>query len=332
MIFFSFMTLISGANVDIKANVYNEYSLFTYIFHFEGDENYKSFSFEKPKNAKIDYAIDDLGETVKIGFAGDYFIVEPQGNTENKTYEIRYISSEVSQIIKSQKVFSQYINFNFPVKELSFILTFQDQVGVVEEVFPRYYEQLNENSIKWNLQDVQSDTLFLINFEKEDGINSFFSTSQIMYLLGWIVLIALVLILVFIYIIFIRRKGVSQETSMPVNKIATNKKVKSKKEVKPAINKVVIQTEEERYQDFLKMYLTENEKDIVNIIRENEGISQYDILNFLPMITKSNLSKIISKLHSKKILSRIRVGKINKIYLGEKIKNEISENPTEKKE
>ena len=39
----------------------------------------------------------------------------------------------------------------------------------------------------------------------------------------------------------------------------------------------------------------------MDVIRKNEGISQYDILNFLPSLTKSNLSKIISKLNSKKI-------------------------------
>ena len=81
-----------------------------------------------------------------------------------------------------------------------------------------------------------------------------------------------------------------------------------------------------QYEEITSKYLTENEKEIVEIVNTNEGISQNDILNFLPNLTKSNLSKIISKLNSKRILKRIRVGKINKIYLGDKL-----ENNTEKK-
>lgn len=77
----------------------------------------------------------------------------------------------------------------------------------------------------------------------------------------------------------------------------------------------------ESYYEFVNKYLTENEKDVVEIIKEHEGLSQYDILNYLPSMSKSNLSKIISKLHSKKILNRIKVGKVNKIYFGEKLED-----------
>src|SRR5690606_2024562 len=73
------------------------------------------------------------------------------------------------------------------------------------------------------------------------------------------------------------------------------------------------------YKEFIHKYLTENEQEVVSIVKEHPGIQQYDILNYLPSFTKSNLSKIISKLHAKKILNRIKVGKINKIYLGEKL-------------
>ena len=83
-----------------------------------------------------------------------------------------------------------------------------------------------------------------------------------------------------------------------------------------SINDVHSKINEEEYKEVMDRFLTDNEKLVVSCIRDNEGISQYDILNFLPKLTKSNLSKIISKLDNKKILKRIRVGKVNKIYLG----------------
>ena len=62
--------------------------------------------------------------------------------------------------------------------------------------------------------------------------------------------------------------------------------------------------------------------DISKIYRENFIKSIYS--------TKVTLSKIISKLHSRKILSRIKVGKVNKIYLGDKIeKGKLEENLSE---
>jgi hypothetical protein len=81
-------------------------------------------------------------------------------------------------------------------------------------------------------------------------------------------------------------------------------------------DKIDSKINEVEYREVMARFLTDNEKLVVSCIRENEGISQFDILNFLPKLTKSNLSKIISKLDNKKILKRIRVGKVNKIYLG----------------
>jgi hypothetical protein len=230
----SLISLISGAQVDIKSNIYNEYSLFTYTFYFDLDDNYKSFSFEKPKNARIDYAIDNLGNTVKIGFAGDYFIVEPEDNTENKTFEIRYISSEVSQSIINDAVFSQYVNFNFPVTSLSFVINFEDEVGTIEDVFPRYYEQVDDNTLRWELGNLESDTLFLINFEKE-GDTFLFSTSEKMYYLGWLILLVLFGILFYIYFIFIKKRLIipNKSKNKPIPEKKVVKKVSKKtKEVK----------------------------------------------------------------------------------------------------
>ena len=80
-------------------------------------------------------------------------------------------------------------------------------------------------------------------------------------------------------------------------------------------------THDELFNEFIEKHLTENEKEIARLIKEKEGITQYDILNHIPKLTKSNLSKIISKLDAKKILKRIKVGKVNNIYLGERLEH-----------
>jgi len=71
--------------------------------------------------------------------------------------------------------------------------------------------------------------------------------------------------------------------------------------------------------EIIEKHLTENEKSVVQIVRAHEGIQQNEILNYVPSLTKSNLSKIVSKLHAKRILNRIKVGKTNNIYLGDKL-------------
>ena len=80
-----------------------------------------------------------------------------------------------------------------------------------------------------------------------------------------------------------------------------------------------VETKNMMFNQVIEKHLTEKEQSIVKIVKENQGILQNEILNFLPQLTKSNLSKIISKLHSLKYISRIKVGKVNKIYLSEKL-------------
>lgn len=306
---FLFLTMISlsfGAQIDIRANVYTEYTLFTYNINFNEDENYKSFSFEKPTDAKLDYAVDDLGNTITISFAGDYYILQPIEDTRNRDYEIRFVSKSVSENIISKKSFSQYTNFNFPVERLIFNFKLENNFGPIEELYPRNYEMVSDNEVHWDLNKVGSDTLFLVNFQ-DDSVTKITTQSSLLYWLGWIILITILLSLVFIYLFIIRKKDTKDIIKAPIEK--SNEIVENK-------------IDNNKYEEIVSKYLTENEKEIVEVVKKNPGISQYDILNYLPTMTKSNLSKIISKLNSKRILSRIRVGKVNKIYLGEKLEKE----------
>ena len=108
----------------------------------------------------------------------------------------------------------------------------------------------------------------------------------------------------------------SQRVEKKINKIEKKEKVTEDKAKEEVSN---IAQESDVVKEIIEKYLTENEKNIVQIIKEHEGIQQNEILNYIPSLTKSNLSKIVSKLHAKRILNRIKVGKTNNIYLGEKL-------------
>lgn len=80
----------------------------------------------------------------------------------------------------------------------------------------------------------------------------------------------------------------------------------------------------EKFEQYIQKYFTENEQDVIRVIKKQEGIMQQEILDNLPIFTKSTLSKIITKLEGKKIIERVRVGKVNKLFLGTELKKLVS--------
>lgn len=115
---------------------------------------------------------------------------------------------------------------------------------------------------------------------------------------------------------------VSTENKIPENK-SSNIKTEDKN------NNLNVESDAyEKIEEYIVKYLTLNEQDVIRVIQKNEGIRQQEILDILPIMTKSTLSKIITKLEGKKILERVRVGKINKLYLGEILKELIKTDPS----
>lgn len=334
-IFFSLNTGIFAAEVIVHSDVYISETVFTYIFEFNEDESYQSFSFEKPKNSIVEYARDKSNNnTLFYTVAGDFFIFKPE-DTSNKKFEIQFKSQEISNQIFEKDSYSSYVNFNIPIAHLTYILTFVDEIGEIGDIFPRDYEIDELGRFVWTIPNVEKDTIFLVNFnkfiEKEiivipEIITSIDDTKienitplykdKYFILISIISIVILILLTIFgrtlLKIISIKSKEekiIIKENSSIIETLNSISKEESPKE----------ESQKETYGEFIEKYLTDNEKDVVNIIKENEGLSQYDILNHLPSLSKSNLSKIISKLHAKKILNRIKVGKINKIYFGEKL-------------
>ncbi|MFH1432240.1 MAG: MarR family transcriptional regulator [archaeon] len=65
--------------------------------------------------------------------------------------------------------------------------------------------------------------------------------------------------------------------------------------------------------------LSENEKNIVSFIIKNEGISQHKLQDELGY-KKSAISKIITRLEIREIITRKKYGKTNRLYLGRRAK------------
>ncbi len=300
------MFAVFSATVDVNVNVKEDVSLFVYSLKFDENESYSSFSFEKPRDASIIAAKNSDGESLSYKVAGDYFIFTPE-DTNGQNFEVVLKSKFLSEEVLSKNSFSTYVNFNFPVETLVFNLFFDGNFNEVQDRFPRDYEVSDTGEIIWTLENVEEDTFFLVNFEANSP-NDFLQTNLVYLMIGLFVVI-LVLIIVSSFVFFKFRKTL-------VNGEVVKKEQKEEKEESEE------EITEEKFEEFTAKYLTENEKEVVDVVKENEGISQYDILNYLPQLTKSNLSKIISKLNAKRILDRVKVGKINKIYLGEKLKNE----------
>lgn len=335
-LFFLLLPSALAVDVVVNVNVGNTKTIMEYNFIFQEDENYNSFSFEKPKDAKIVLIDITSGEETPYSVAGDYFIFRPE-ETKNQTLKIVMESILLSTELLTKGTYSSYVNFNIPINSLNYNLVFEDQkINDVGDVFPRDYS-ISGNKIIWNINEVGVDLLFLVSFENINFNSS--SSEDISYylLLG---LLTLPIFLFIILFVFIKKsdgvkvldkynedqKKTANSEFKDFSKITKDQEDETSSDINIMVsteNNSMIDSKEDietKFEDFIVKFLTGNEQEVVKIIRNFEGISQFDILNHLPSLTKSNLSKIISKLDSKQILKRIKVGKINKIYLGEKLK------------
>lgn len=334
VIIFSISNIFS-TKVDIYSEVNKDITYFTYKFYFDETESYDTFSFEKPKDSIIIYANDLEKNSLFYSSGGDYFIFKPE-STKNKTFEIKFKTKKINENILEKKSYSNYLNFNFPINELTFKLKFNENFGKIIEVFPREYELTKDNEYIWRLHIIEKDLFFLVNFKdikNENTLNTQNNTNNNQtnnnqtnnnentlfdkYMIA-IILISFIFLIVILYSgKKILSKFEEKKTQTKPKKIIISKENQNPEKLEDNQKQGI---EIETYEEFIKKYLTDNEKEVVQVIKENEGLTQNEILSYIPELTKSNLSKIITKLNSKKIVNRIKVGKVNKIHLGNKLK------------
>lgn len=325
LLFLFFFQASYAASVNIEVDLDETETSFKYTISFNENESYNSFSFEKPRDAFLFQSKDNESNSIRFNSAGDFYIIRPE-ETEGKTFHIEFVSKEVSTSIQEKAAFSNYANFNFYIEALNYSINVDPDVGEVTEIFPRNYQIGPEGEIIWRLTEVEEDTLFLLNFEETEQ-QGFFASIYFYLVLGLIGIIVLMVITIFALIFWRRKSGKSKTKEIVQQEVAKQKETVSEKNNEQKLDeaeptpKTESKVKEESFEEIINKYLTENEREVVEIVKEHNGISQYDILNFIPTLSKSNLSKIISKLHNKRFLNRIRVGKVNKIHLGEKLED-----------
>ncbi len=333
---------IFATDVEVTIYVYEDYSIFNYIIEFDNNPDIDKFSIEKPKDASLNYIVDTKGP-VKYDIAGDYYIIKPDF-VKNNTFVIKYKSEQASKEIIKTESLQTYIGIKIPqIDKLTTNIILKDSFGDIVDTFPNNSSIIQNEKISWEIKNVTKDQLFIINFkQKQIQEQTFFTTfkeniyKQIFYVIITFVLFFLIFFYYPKYIHYkIKTKFKKNKKNLEpqITDSDENSQEKSKnkiiiakqKDEQETLNVLIenIQSHQNKVENKIseiKNHLTENENMIITTIKDHEGISQNDILNYNPKLTKSNLSKIINKLHNKKILNRVKVGKINKIYLGEKIK------------
>ncbi len=297
-----------SSQIDVNTYVYEDYTIFNYVITLDNNFTSTKFTIQKPKDGQISYLVDKNGP-VEYRVLGDKLTFEPKDVTEN-VFLIKIISQETSQEIFYTDSFRTYIGFNTQIDVLNYNLMFKENFGELIDVFPKNYT-IENDKYSWTLKDLTQESLFVVNFNKLAKKNN-----TILYIAIGLGMLLLLFIIIF-SIIYIRYRNTEKKKErLKVRVKEELKKEISIKEDTSQIEEIV--EPEDTLEDFIEKNLTQNEKQLVLLIKDHEGISQYDILNHLPKLTKSNLSKIISKLHARKILKRIKVGKVNKIHLGSK--------------
>lgn len=325
------INIIFAANVNLSINVGDNETIFNYVISFKDNENYDSFSLEKPSYSNMIYVKDDSNDSQLYSVAGDYFIFKSDKKL-NQNYYIKFMTKTISKEINQNNRFKTYINFNFPVQNFDLKVNFSQKYNTVDEIFPREYSILKDGRFEWKQTNLEKDSLFLINFKDKIVSTNNSSNSQIVddtttaklidkYMI-LLIIISFIFLVVFLFGIK-KIMNIVSEKNKVVKVISKDKQVITENLLDNNVKEEIkVSNEEinESFEDFIDKYLTENEKEVILVIVDNEGILQNEILNFIPSMKKSNLSKIITKLHSRRILDRIKVGKVNKIHIGSKLK------------
>ncbi len=322
---------VNAAKIDLVVYVYEDESIFNYIITFNDTESYNKFSIEKPKDARIDYVVDQDG-AIEYEIAGDYYIFKPD-NPDTKTILLKYRSKLTSKEIYTTQAFKTYMNFNIPVEFFEFKVVLKSNFGEIISIFPGDYQLQPNNRISWTKTDLSSDEVFIINFKDETIIEN--TTNEIPFYYYVIIVILILLAIVNFLAFYLQYKKNKQikEKGHEVTSVRPEIHKQPKTETSAHVEKSAkVEEPVDMFKEIVEKHLTENERDVVMIVKDNEGIVQHDILNHLPHLTKSNLSKIVAKLNSKKILKRIKVGKVNNIYLGSKISGNGNSSEVEKEE
>ena len=300
---FAFGSILS---LDTKVQIEISKDTTKYDYIFTNDTIKSEIALEVPINQKSLIVKNQYDTNLNYEIDGKFLVIFPSLTTKEILVSF---STDNGFLNEEADYFSNFFNVKTNVNNLEYILIY-DKILEIEntiktfEIFPRNLN-IDENKIIWQLENVNFETLFFVDY-KANSLEVYNKTQDLILsrTIKYFILFLFFPIVIFFGIVFYIL--FKKDKVRPVKKSNLNKK-----------------DEHLNYSEMKEKYLTENEKEVVEVIKKNIGISQLDILNFLPYLTKSNLSKIITKLDSKKFLHRVKVGKVTKIYLGEALSEKV---------
>ncbi len=304
----------SRISIDIEdKNTYVDYS-----FKLEPETN--QFNLEVPKGSRIIYLRDDFGDieyelendTIRMNFIANIDesddindINYNKDNEENKNNEERLVllKLKTNNLVAKKEGFYEIV---FEAKiDAKITINLPDKVII--------------NSIETNPKtEIKTyDEFSYAEFDAENGdiLIARYRTHMDFYssYLIYVILIFIILIAFYFLINKKRKSKVKQNVEMENKKASYDSSIIDSNNVTTSdkINK----------EQILKSLniLNEKEKKIIEYVLNNEGCLQSDLQKETGY-SKSNLTKIIHKLEFRALLKKKNIGKINRLYLGEKVK------------
>ncbi len=305
----------------ISATIEGSATYLNYVFKL--NPGIERFSFEIPKGSSIIYVNDNYGdveyEMVNEGTKTDSEIkINFKKGLEISEERIVLIKLKTKELVSRKTRYYEFVydlktdkNFTFtlnlPETTIKNTIEFSPE-GIVTEDSGSY-------AIEWKIVteadgDKNISKIFLVRY----------STQEQSLWFG-IILSAIIIAILIVMIIFrIKRK---REEKMGAKEAELEKRKDDNETGKEMIldEEKIANAQKQKLLDSLKL-LNEKEKAVIEYILKNEGNEGCLQSNLQKEIgyTKSNLTKIIKKLEFRGVVKRKKIGKINRLYLGEKMK------------
>ena len=218
-----------------------------------------------------------------------------------KEFTIEYSTKEVLQASNTKNFFATTVDTLYPTETLRISAELPKKSALTapvtdgRSVFPPPTNTSTDGQriiINWENRDL----------EPGDVVGVFLTYTPSENYLLWVGLIGLAIAVIGVYIGYKRRrKEVIKEEKIPAE---------PKTEEKPKV-------EETEFEEHLK----EEERHIVNILRQKEGKCQQSTLVVLTGYSKAHLSRILQEMESRKLITKAAKGNKNIILLNEKLKD-----------
>lgn len=272
-----------------------------------------NLDFNEPTDSRFYFnlPIDARGVSLKV----DGEFLEVEGFEFIDLYDVSLIELEY---ITSEIISEDEILFDFKNLQRSNKLTVQVKLDensklkyktgegtITTSVYPQPYALLSNGQniiVEWERKNVEEGSGFsgFILLKKDI---SFINNNKVLILTSLLILLILILIFNMKHKEEIRKE------------LEKNKKRKAKPKKKKTVKKASVRkTTQKKNLDILK-HLKSDEKQVVRILKTHEGICEQGTIRTVGDFSKATLSRILSELEERNIISKEKKGKKNIVHL-----------------